>query len=78
MRTTLNFPDALARAAKERAAQEGLTFTSFLEQAVRERLARTTVPAEIPPPPTFRPNIAGALIDIDDKDALWDVLDERA
>ncbi|MFB9959494.1 ribbon-helix-helix protein, CopG family [Agromyces bracchium] len=40
MRTTIILPDEFARAVRERARAEGLTFTSFLEQALREHLDR--------------------------------------
>lgn len=78
MRTTLNLSDALAREAKSRAASEGRTFTSFLEEALRDHLARET-PAESPTPlPTYTPTAAGSLVDLDDKDAVWDALDKSA
>ena len=40
MRTTIILPDEFARAVRERARAEGQTFTSFLEDALREHLAR--------------------------------------
>lgn len=76
MRTTLNLPDALAAAAKAQAAAEGQTFTSFLEQALRERLAAVQRASPVSPLPTFGdPATSHFLIDIDDHDALWDALD---
>ncbi|WP_430646843.1 ribbon-helix-helix protein, CopG family [Agromyces sp. GXS1127] len=40
MRTTIILPDEFARAVRERARAEGRTFTSFLEEALREHLSR--------------------------------------
>lgn len=79
MRTTLNLSDALAREAKERAAAEGRTLTSFIEEALRERLRAPRPVADPAPLPTFGdPHSSTFLIDIDDKDSLWAVLDDRA
>lgn len=38
MRTTVNLPDELYRAVRVRAAQEGRTVTSLLEEALRKAL----------------------------------------
>ncbi len=78
MRTTLNLSDALAREAKARAAREGRTFTSFLEEALREHLARELPDAPHTPLPTYTPRVPGSLVDLDDKDAVWDALDKSA
>lgn len=39
MRTTLDLDDALLRKAKQRAAKQGSTLTTVLENALREHLA---------------------------------------
>lgn len=78
MRTTLNLSDALAREAKSRAATEGRTFTSFLEEALREHLAREAPDASPIPLPTYTPKASGSLVDLDHKDAVWDALDKSA
>lgn len=75
MRTTLNLPDALAREVKLRAAAEGRTFTSYLGEALREHLARELPDAEIKPLPTYMPKKPGSIVDLEDKDAIWDALD---
>ena len=41
MRTTVRLSDEFYRTVRARAAAEGTTFTSFLESALREHLART-------------------------------------
>lgn len=77
MRTTLNLSEALAAEAKLRAASEGRTLTSFIEEALRDRLAKEAAPAPTQPLPTFGdPNSSRFLVDIDDRDALWEALDE--
>lgn len=73
MRTTLNLPDSLAEEAKERAAAEGRTFTSLVEEGLRMVLATPEEPDEPKPLPTFRGG--RHLIDMEDKDALWEILD---
>jgi len=41
MRTTLNLDDALIRAAKKRAAEEGQTLTALIERSLRAYLRPT-------------------------------------
>lgn len=49
MQTTLRLPDDLYRAAKARAAEEGITLTRLLEESLRQRLARDApAPASVP------------------------------
>jgi hypothetical protein len=76
MRTTINLPDALAEAAKAKAADEGRTFTSVVEEGLRSVIdagsAPPTAPARLPV--TGRPG-GRPLIDLLDHDALWEALD---
>lgn len=76
MRTTINLPDALAEAAKAKAAEEGRTFTSVVEEGLRAVLvgAGTGTDGDVELPAYGDPG-ARALVDIDDRDALWAVLD---
>jgi plasmid stability protein len=74
MRTTINLPDALAEAAKARAAAEGRTFTSLVEQGLRSVLADS--PDESTEPlPVFGSSDGTVLVDLDDAEAVWDALD---
>ena len=75
MRTTINLPDGLAEAAKRRAADEGRTFTSVVEEGLRTVLA--TSPEHDPPPPLPAYGDASArfLVDPADRAALWEALD---
>ncbi|MDN5855599.1 MAG: CopG family transcriptional regulator [Actinomycetia bacterium] len=75
MRTTLNLPDALAEAAKARAAQEGRTLTSLVEEGLRTVLARPAGPGTATVLPTYGHPDGRVLIDLTDRDAVWDALD---
>lgn len=76
MRTTLNLSEALAAEAKLRAAAEGRTLTSFIEEALRDRLAKSESPTDAQPLPTFGdPATSHFVVDIDDRDALWEALE---
>lgn len=78
MRTTMNLPDALLVEAKRRAASEGRTLTSLVEEALRARLsdlARRT--GGSPNLPSWAgASAAGHLVDLRDKQAVWDALDD--
>lgn len=77
MRTTINLPDALAAEAKARAAAEGRTFTSFVEEGLRSMLANDH-PDESGRPeplPAFGDPKDSLLVDPADRDALWAALE---
>lgn len=75
MRATINLPDALAEAAKARARAEGRTFTSLVEEGLRSVLSRVAEPASAEPLPAYGDPHGRFLVDISDRDALWDALD---
>ena len=77
MKTTLDLDDELLRRSRQRAAQEGVTLTRFIEDALALRLedsrqkpafrlALTTVRGTRPPN-----------VDISDREELYEVLDRR-
>jgi len=74
MRTTINLPDALAEAAKAKAAAERRTFTSVVEEGLRAVLsapaARQTTEL-----PTYGDPDGAVLVDLLDRDAVGDALD---
>ncbi len=74
MRTTINLPNALAEAAKAKAAAEGRTFTSVVEEGLRAVLAAETTTTPITLPAYGTPG-GKVFIDIADRDALWAALD---
>ncbi len=75
MRTTINLPDALAEAAKRRAAEEGRTFTSVIEEGVRTMLETRREPCRPPELPAFGDPTERFLVDPADRVALWETLD---
>lgn len=74
MRTTINLPDALAEAAKARAASEGRTFTSVVEEGLRAVLAAEPTIAPVKLPAYGAPD-GKVLVDLADREALWAALD---
>jgi hypothetical protein len=74
MRTTLNLPDALAEAAKQRAASEGRTLTSLVEEGLR-RVLEVERPTRRIVLPSHGSTNDKVLIDILDKEALWAAID---
>ena len=74
MRTTINLPDALAEAAKAKAAAEGRTFTSVVEEGLRTILAvePTVTPVTLP---AYGTGGGEVLVDLADREALWTALD---
>ena len=78
MRTTMNLPDGLMEAVKERATTSGRTVTSVVEEALRLFLAGEPAnDSENRPFPTWGSPGDRILVDLEDKDALWAALDER-
>lgn len=75
MRTTINLPDALAEAAKRRAADENRTFTSVVEEGLRTVLAATSERPVAPQLPAYGDPAGRFLVDPADREALWRALD---
>lgn len=75
MRTTINLPDGLAEAAKARAAAEGRTFTSVVEEGLRAVLAARQVRVDDVPLPAYGSPESRFLVDPRDPEALWAALD---
>lgn len=74
MRTTINLPDALAEAAKAKAAAEGRTFTSVVEEGIRAVLGTEPTIAAVTLP-AYGAADGRVLVDLADREALWAVLD---
>lgn len=80
MRTTVRLDDALAREAKLRAAEQGITFTQLIDEALRERLAARPRPRKAGP---FRLSSYGKRgirpgVNLDDNRGVRDLMDEDA
>jgi len=77
MKTTLNLNDRVLQKAKKRAATQGITLTSFVEDALRARLY-----TPLNSKPSFRLQLvtvggdAPPNVDISDRNALYDLLDD--
>jgi hypothetical protein len=74
MRTTINLHDSLAEAAKRRAAAEGRTFTSLVEEGLRAVLERPEATKSITLPAHGNPD-QRPLVDLADREAVWSILD---
>ena len=75
MRTTINLPDGLAEAAKQRAAEEGRTFTSVVEEGLRAVLHVRADPVASVALPAYGDPGGRWLVDPADRSAVWDALD---
>ena len=78
MRTTIRLDDPLLREAKREASRSGMTLTAIIEEALRERLARTASaagPRSRVQLPTFRGQGLGPGVDLDDSAALLDLME---
>lgn len=77
MKTTLTIDDAVMRQLREEAARRGTTMSALVEAGLRrilsERPATATEADELPPLPTW--NSGGALVDVADREALYEVID---
>jgi hypothetical protein len=79
MRTTIRLDDQLLREAKRAALESGLSLTAFIEDSLREALARrqsSPTRAKV----TLKTIAGGHLqpgVDLDDSAALLDIMDGR-
>lgn len=80
MSTSINLSSNILEAAKVAAEKSDLTLDAYVEQAVRQALERARESTQVSGPaelPAF--DCGGApLIDLDDKNVLWQVLDDRS
>lgn len=79
MRTTINLPEPLLSQARRYATETGRTLTAFVEDALRESLARRRKAGKRPPVrlTTFRGSGLQTGVDLDDTGALQDLMDGR-
>ena len=77
MKTTLNIDDTVMNRLRREAARQGKTMSELVEAALRllfQSRSRKSKP-KLRPLPTFRSG--GYLVDIADRDALYDVMEGR-
>jgi len=77
MRTTLDLDDGLMREARKRAAQEGRTLSSLIEEGVRLLLTKRQAPTPYRLRWVTRHGTAPAAVDIADRDALLERMEGR-
>jgi hypothetical protein len=73
MKTTLNIDDTVMTDLKREAARQGRTMSELVETALRLLLRSQKKRTKIKPLPTFHGG--GELVDIADRNALYDVMD---
>lgn len=75
MKTTLNIDDTVMAQLKREAARQGRTMSELVETALRGLLRSQKRRTDLPPLPTF--HSGGALVDIADRDALYQAMEGR-
>jgi hypothetical protein len=75
MKTTLNINPTVMAELKREAARQGRTMSEMVETALRLLLRSQRKRGVLPPLPTFRSG--GALVDIADRDALYQAMEGR-
>lgn len=73
MKTTLNISDVTWNALKREAARRQQTMSSLVEAALRSFLQEPQKSSELPPLPKF--DMGDSLVDVSDRNALFDTLD---
>lgn len=77
MKTTLVLDDALVDRVRERAKERGVSMSSIVEEAIVRMLTEKAPPNHPPLElPSF--NSGGYLVDITDRNAMYDALDDPA
>jgi Ribbon-helix-helix protein, copG family len=75
MKTTLNIDDSVMNLLKQEAARRGCTMSELVESALRLLLEAKEPPRPVPPLPSFRSG--GSLVEIADRDALYQAMEGR-
>jgi len=75
MKTTLNIDDTVMAQLKREAARQGRTMSELVETALRRLFQTRKSRGELPALPTF--DSGGALVDVADRDALYQAMEGR-
>ncbi len=75
MKTTLNIDDSVMAKLKQESARQRKTMSELVESALRLLFKAQKQQPKLPPLPTFKSG--GALVDIDDREALYEAMDGR-
>jgi hypothetical protein len=73
MKTTLLIPDPVFDALKQQAAKRGTTLSALAAELLRKGLSERPKRVKLPPLPSFKGG--RLLVDVADRDALYEVLD---
>jgi hypothetical protein len=73
MKTTLIIPDPVFHELKRQAAKRGTTLSALAAELLRKGLTERPKPVRLPPLPSF--NAGRPLVDIANREALFDLLD---
>lgn len=74
-KTTLNIDDTVMAQLRKESVRQGRTMSELVETALRLLFAPRPRRQGLPPLPSFRSG--GALVDIDDRDALYRAMEGR-
>ena len=75
MKTTLNIDATVMSQLKQEAARQGRTMSELVETALRLLFRAPRKRGDLPPLPTF--HSGGALVDVADRDALYQAMEGR-
>ena len=75
MKTTLNIADTVMTRLRHESAQTGRTMSELVETALRLLLEAGPEPIDLQPLPTF--DSGGALVNIADREALYQAMEGR-
>jgi len=75
MKTTLNIDDSVMASLKKEAARRGCTMSEMVESALRLLLRAPKERHPLPALPKFKSG--GALVDISDREALYQAMEGR-
>ena len=75
MKTTLNIADQLLENAKKRAARDGITLTRLVEDALKAKLLEDKSLVTYQFEPTIVTGSKPPNVDISERDALYEVID---
>jgi hypothetical protein len=75
MKTTLNIDDRVMARLRQEAARTGKTMSELVETALRQLFKASRTPPELPPLPVF--DTGGALVDVANREALYDRMEGR-
>lgn len=75
MKTTLNIDDTIMARLKQEAARQNRTMSELVETALRQLLRQRSKSSPLPPLPSFEGGAAA--VDVNDRDALYQVMEGR-